>query len=129
MPPGAETVPLRGAQYQLVRDAVRARPGQGRHIEQLTWRWTGPLDTARFTAAWQSVADRECVLRASFDWVALPRLVLHERAALDVVRHCGTTLAWSDLLERDRAAGLRTPPRRTAAPDPPRRRPRHRHRP
>ncbi|MFI9605470.1 hypothetical protein ACIHCX_37645 [Streptomyces sp. NPDC052043] len=36
-----------------------AGPGTGRHVEQLVWLWRGPLDTTRFTTAWQSVFDCE----------------------------------------------------------------------
>ncbi|MFI1568930.1 condensation domain-containing protein [Streptomyces sp. NPDC020490] len=106
LPADAETVPLGGAQRGLVREAVQSDGDRSRHVEQLTWRWTGPLDTARFVAAWQSVVERESVLRASVDWVAAPRLVLHERAAVDVVRHSRTALPWRDLLARDRSQGF-----------------------
>ncbi|MFE9454467.1 condensation domain-containing protein [Streptomyces sp. NPDC006739] len=106
MPAGAETVPLSGAQRGLVREAAQRQRDRGRHVEQLTWKWDGPLDTARFVDAWQSVVDRESVLRASFDWVAGPRLVLHERAAVDVVRHSRTALSWNDVVERDRLQGF-----------------------
>ncbi|WP_329224163.1 condensation domain-containing protein [Streptomyces canus] len=106
VPPGAETVPLSGAQRGLAREAAARQEDRSRHVEQLAWTWTGPLDTSRFAAAWQSVADRECVLRASLDWVADPRMVLHERVAVNVVRHSRAALPWTDLVERDRAQGF-----------------------
>ncbi|OIJ68013.1 hypothetical protein WN71_009380 [Streptomyces mangrovisoli] len=104
VPPGAETVALRAGQRALVREAVEGRE-RGRHVEQLCWVWNGPLDTARFSAAWQSVVERESVLRASFDWVASPRLVLHRAAVVDVVRGAAPG-GWADVVERDRVAGF-----------------------
>ncbi|MFD1276984.1 condensation domain-containing protein [Streptomyces kaempferi] len=70
------------------------------------WDWSGPLDVARFAAAWQSVVDRESVLRACFDWVASPRLVLHARADADIAVHSRTAVTWAQLLRRDRARGF-----------------------
>ncbi|MEV2255663.1 condensation domain-containing protein [Streptomyces sp. NPDC050147] len=71
-------------QRELLADAA-AHPAH--HIEQLTWRWHGPLDTRRFTASWQSVFDHETVLRTAFAWDPHPRAVLFDRSAPDVVRH------------------------------------------
>ncbi|WP_329113068.1 condensation domain-containing protein [Streptomyces sp. NBC_01465] len=105
-PPTADTVPVTGHQRDILLAAVTRQGGPGRHTEQLFWNWSGPLDTGTFTAAWQSVADREAVLRVSFDWSAAPRLVLHERAAVEVVRHEPSTVSWSDLLRRDRMRGF-----------------------
>ncbi|GAA1374951.1 condensation domain-containing protein [Streptomyces beijiangensis] len=105
-PPTADTVPVTGQQRDILLAAVSRQDSPGRHIEQLLWNWSGPLDTGLFTAAWQSVADREAVLRASFDWSAAPRLVLHERAAVEVVRHGSATVGWSELLRRDRTRGF-----------------------
>ncbi|MEW2266225.1 condensation domain-containing protein [Streptomyces sp. NPDC047853] len=78
----------------------------GRHVEQLTWRWSGPLDTERFTAAWQSVIDRESVLRAALHPAPAPRLILHDRARADVVRHRAGSADWERLLERERLRGF-----------------------
>ncbi|MEU4012829.1 condensation domain-containing protein [Streptomyces pseudogriseolus] len=102
-PPCLGTIPVTGHQRELLLAAVNRPGAAGRHIEQLHWSWTGPLDIGRFTAAWQSVTDREVVLRTSFDWTGTPRLVLHERAAVEVVHHRHTTASWNDLLRRDRA--------------------------
>ncbi|NEB12835.1 hypothetical protein G3I32_29025 [Streptomyces coelicoflavus] len=89
----------------LLRDPGE-RPAAGRHVEQLVWRWHGPLDTERFAAAWQSVVDRETVLRAALTWEPRPRLFLHDRARADVVRHRAGGAGWDRLLERDRRRGL-----------------------
>ncbi|WP_257017175.1 condensation domain-containing protein [Streptomyces sp. Ag82_O1-15] len=75
-------------------------------VEQLYWDWSGPLDVARFAAAWQSVVDRECVLRACFEWVAAPRLVLHARAGADIAVCSPAAVTWPQLLRRDRARGF-----------------------
>ncbi|MGW5869088.1 condensation domain-containing protein [Streptomyces sp. NPDC055239] len=82
--PLTRTLALTPLQRELLADAV-AHPAH--HIEQLSWRWHGPLDTRRFTAAWQSVFDHETVLRTAFAWDPHPRAVLFDRSAPDVVRH------------------------------------------
>ncbi|WP_454341655.1 condensation domain-containing protein [Streptomyces albogriseolus] len=108
--PGAEdgrpvTVPVTPQQHGLLLDALAHR-GTGRYVEQLFWRWHGPLDTDRFTAAWQSVFDRETVLRAAFDWEAEPCLVLHEHVRAEVVRHPAGSVDFEELRERDRLRGF-----------------------
>ncbi|MFE7842525.1 condensation domain-containing protein [Streptomyces sp. NPDC057474] len=105
-----ETVPVTPQQHGLLLDALAHR-GSGRYVEQLFWRWHGPVDTDRFTAAWQSVFDRETVLRAAFDWDDTPCLVLHDHVAAQVVRHAAGTVDWDELTERDRLRGfdLRVP--------------------
>jgi hypothetical protein len=83
-----------------------AQPGTGRHIEQIVWVWHGPLDVERFTAAWQSVFDRESVLRTAFTGGPEPQLLLHSRAAPEISSriHHGGDLA--PLLENDRLRGF-----------------------
>ncbi|MET7685494.1 condensation domain-containing protein [Streptomyces sp. NPDC005423] len=58
----------------------------GHHVEQLAWRWHGPLDAARFTAAWQAVTDRESVLRTAFVWDPSPRAVVFDQGTPEVRR-------------------------------------------
>ncbi|MFC8538886.1 condensation domain-containing protein [Streptomyces sp. NPDC057249] len=99
-----DTVTVSGHQQDLIRAAVE-EPAGG-HLGQVAWNWTGPVDLARFTAAWLSVADRETVLRAAFDWTHLPRLVLHEWAEIDVAHLVHGAVSWSDLIERDRLRGF-----------------------
>ncbi|WP_262064367.1 condensation domain-containing protein [Streptomyces sp. STR69] len=105
-PAAAGTLAVSGEQRALLAAAVGARGGPGRFVEQIHWDWTGPLDLARFTTSWQSVAEREAVLRASFDWAGTPRLVLHDSAAVEVVRHAHTDVGRDDLLRRERARGF-----------------------
>ncbi|MET7622261.1 condensation domain-containing protein [Streptomyces sp. NPDC005408] len=104
-PDAPDTVPLTSLQHSLLRDAL-AHPGTGRCVEQLVWRWHGPLDTGRFSSAWQAVFDRERVLRAAFDIRGEPRIVLHEHARAEIVRHAAGTVAWDELVERDRLRGF-----------------------
>ncbi|MER5733002.1 condensation domain-containing protein [Streptomyces sp. NPDC002138] len=105
--PGAgEPLALTGHQRDLLWDAVTRQSGPDRHIEQLHWNWAGPLERARFAAAWQSVADREAVLRAAFDWTAVDRLVLHPRADVDIVHHAHGGTGWPELLAADLAHGF-----------------------
>ncbi|MGW1173558.1 condensation domain-containing protein [Kitasatospora sp. NPDC002543] len=109
-PPEPVTVPTSALQRELLRQVIgEAEPG-GRHVEQLSWNWHGPLDTERFTAAWQSVFDHETVLRAAFDWdedgTDDPWMVLHEHAAPEVTRHRHDATDWEDLLAADRRRGF-----------------------
>lgn len=82
-----------------------AQPGTGGHVEQLVWAWHGSLDPARFAAAWQSVYDRETVLRTAFTDDPEPMLVVHDRVAPDIAHQiCGDD--YLPLLERDRLRGF-----------------------
>lgn len=83
-----------------------ARPGTGRHVEQLVWVWHGPLDPERFTAAWQSVFDCEAVLRTAFTGGPEPQLMVHSRVTPDITRRIHRGDDWSPLLERDRLRGF-----------------------
>ncbi|MFF3006844.1 condensation domain-containing protein [Kitasatospora sp. NPDC057940] len=108
-PPEPVTVPTSALQREMLRQVIGRADHGGRHVEQLSWNWHGPLDTDRFTAAWQSVFDHETVLRAAFDWddtAGDPWLVLHERAVPDVTRHPHGAVGWDDLLEADRHRGF-----------------------
>lgn len=111
-----ELLAITPLQRERLADAV-AHPGH--QIEQLTWRWHGPLETVRFTAAWQSVFDRETVLRSAFVWDPHPRAVLFDRARPDVARHaCGSVAdrnrdpelvhltELAQLMERERERGF-----------------------
>lgn len=104
--PTVGTVPVTGHQREVLLASVTGQGGPGRHVEQLFWDWAGPLDLTRFITAWQSVAEREAVLRASFDWAGAARLVLHDRSVVEVVRHVHTAVGWSELLRQDRARGF-----------------------
>ncbi|MFD8788694.1 condensation domain-containing protein [Kitasatospora sp. NPDC059599] len=113
-PPEPVTVPTSALQREMLHQVLGQPDHGGRHIEQLSWNWHGPLDTERFTAAWQSVMDHETVLRAAFDWdedgdgtgEGEPWMVLHERAVPEVTRHPHGTADWDDLLAADRRRGF-----------------------
>lgn len=82
------------------------------YVEQLCWRWRGPLDTGRFTEAWQSVVDREALLRAAFVWDPHPKVALYRHGVPDVVRHAhGAFESRAALMayERGRGFDLRRP--------------------
>ncbi|MFI2710544.1 amino acid adenylation domain-containing protein [Micromonospora sp. NPDC018662] len=105
-PDGArESFPVTPQQHGLLLDAL-AHQEDGRYVEQLFWRWHGPLDTDRFATAWRSVFRREAVLRAAFDWREAPRLVLHDHDLPEVVRLPADATGWDDLLDRDRRRGF-----------------------
>lgn len=62
----AAGLPASARQREVLLDLMTAPPGPQLHVGQLHLRWYGPLDRGRFDAAWQSVTDREAVLRAAF---------------------------------------------------------------
>ncbi|MGC5041354.1 condensation domain-containing protein [Streptomyces sp. DT190] len=101
-PPPTAASPL---QRELLADAD-AHPGTGRQIEQLTWLWHGPLDTGRFTTAWQSVFDREAVLRACFDHGRHPAITVHDQVMPEVTRTAHPGPSWHETLAADRRRGL-----------------------
>ncbi|MFJ8622242.1 condensation domain-containing protein [Kitasatospora sp. NPDC093550] len=109
-PPEPVTVPTSALQREMLRQVLGRPDHHGRHVEQLSWNWHGPLDTERFTAAWQSVIDHETVLRAAFDWdeddTGDPWMVLHERAVPEVTRHPHGAAEWEELLAADRRRGF-----------------------
>ncbi|WP_406730266.1 condensation domain-containing protein [Streptomyces sp. NBC_01794] len=92
-------------QRELFTDAA-AHPGTGRHVEQLAWTWYGPLDTSCFTAAWQSVFDRDTALRVAFEDGPELRLVLHDQVSPEVVRLPHGAAEWRELVARDRLRGF-----------------------
>ncbi|WP_262064377.1 condensation domain-containing protein [Streptomyces sp. STR69] len=103
------TEPVTPLQQQRLADALTWPDHQ---VEQVLWRWYGPLDTARLEAAWHAVATRESVLRTAFVWDPRPRAVVFDRGVTDVVRHPhGTAIRRAELpaRERARAFDLRRP--------------------
>ncbi|MEU9086296.1 condensation domain-containing protein [Streptomyces sp. NPDC048357] len=111
--PGAgEPLALAGDRRELLAEAVTRADGPDRYLEQVHWNWSGPLDRARFDAAWQSVCGRESILRAAFDWTAVPRLLLHPYAEVEIVHRTRADTTWRELLDADRARGfaLNRPP-------------------
>ncbi|KUF19101.1 condensation domain-containing protein [Streptomyces silvensis] len=92
-----------GLQQELLAD-IAAHPDH--QVAQLCWRWHGPLDTARFKAAWQSVTDRETVLRAAFVFDPAPRVALHAHARITVTRHPHGRLTRHALMEQERRRGF-----------------------
>jgi hypothetical protein len=102
------TLPRTLAPTPLQRERLAgalARPGH--HVEQLAWRWHGPLDGARFAAAWQAVTDRESVLRTAFVWDPRPRAVVFEQGLAQVRRHtCASAGQRAAARARERAYGF-----------------------
>ncbi|MFE1288221.1 condensation domain-containing protein [Streptomyces sp. NPDC058751] len=105
-PPATAAIAVSGHQRALLGAAVSGREGPGRYVEQIFWDWTGPVDFGRFAAAWQSLAEREAVLRACLDPSGAARLVLHDHAVVEVVRRTPAGADWSGLLRRERARGF-----------------------
>ncbi|MFC7986277.1 condensation domain-containing protein [Streptomyces sp. NPDC057336] len=105
----ARSVPPTTLQRELLADAD-AHPG--RHVERLTWAWHGRLDIERFRDSWQSVVDRESVLRAAFGDGPEPLLLLHDDVPAEVLWLPEGTVGWPELVEHDLRRGLdpRLPP-------------------
>ncbi|MET7703397.1 hypothetical protein [Streptomyces sp. NPDC005485] len=120
-----EEVPVVGFQRELLSAAVGgsgetigagtggegggvAVTGGDEGVGQVTWEWWGPLDVGWFAEAWASVVEREVVLRAGFDWVAAPRLVMFGQAgAEEACRVVSTgTEAWEEWAVRERRRGF-----------------------
>ncbi|MEU8891599.1 condensation domain-containing protein [Streptomyces sp. NPDC048442] len=104
-PPSAAPDGRRLQPTPLQRELV-AHPSTARHSEQFAFAWTGPIDFRRFTAAWQSVFDRESMLRATFEDGPEPRLVQHDRIIPEVVLLSYATTDWNTVVEADRRRGL-----------------------
>ncbi|MCX4633249.1 condensation domain-containing protein [Streptomyces sp. NBC_01443] len=111
-------LPASARQRDVLLDVLVGRPGAGLHVEQLHWRWYGPLDTGRFHAAWQAVFLQEPVLRAAFTDRArtdgpgtAPRVAVHRQGSPQLVRHHHGSADWHSLLvsERLRAFDLHRP--------------------
>ncbi|NBE57070.1 condensation domain-containing protein, partial [Streptomyces boluensis] len=75
-------------------------------VGQLSWEWFGPLDPERFVAAWQSVHERESVLRASFDEGAEPGIAVRQWVTPELVRLPSGAGNWPELVARDRERAL-----------------------
>ncbi|GHE90058.1 hypothetical protein GCM10018785_66300 [Streptomyces longispororuber] len=92
-------------QQHLLAD-IAAHPHH--QVAQLTWRWHGPLDTARFTAAWQAVFDRESVLRTAITPGPGPgpRLAVHAHARPTIQRHPPTAFTRQALADHERRHGF-----------------------
>ncbi|WP_328930811.1 MULTISPECIES: condensation domain-containing protein [unclassified Streptomyces] len=108
---GSATAPVPGvfaptAQQAALYAGGEGRPGTGRHVEQVVWVWRGPLDAGRFEAAWQSVFDREAVLRTAFTGTSPPRLIVHGRVTPDITRRIPSGADRAPFLERDRLRGF-----------------------
>ncbi|MBT2479840.1 condensation domain-containing protein [Streptomyces sp. ISL-94] len=98
-------LPITPVQRDVLLDAM-THPGAGLHVEQLHWRWYGPLDARRFAAAWQTLYDSEAVLRTALARPAAPGAVplvaVHPHAAPQLERHARGSADWHALLLSER---------------------------
>ncbi|MFD9411422.1 condensation domain-containing protein [Streptomyces sp. NPDC059989] len=98
-------LPITPLQRDVLLDAM-THPGAGLHVEQLHWRWYGPLDARRFTAAWQTLYDSEAVLRTALARPAAPGagplVAVHPHAAPQLERHARGSADWHALLLSER---------------------------
>ncbi|MFI8504040.1 condensation domain-containing protein [Streptomyces sp. NPDC085524] len=111
---GPRPLPVRASALQrdLLLDTL-VRPGAGVHAGQLLVRWYGPLDTARFTAAWQALHDSDAALRTALADPAggLPAMAVHPRVEPRITRPEPGGADWHTLVlaERLREFDLRRP--------------------
>ncbi|WP_327167176.1 condensation domain-containing protein [Streptomyces subrutilus] len=98
-------LPATALQRAVLLDAL-THPGSGLHVEQLHWRWHGPLDHHRFTTAWQHLHDTEAVLRTALARPAAPgdgpRFTVHPHATPELHRHTRSGTDWQTLLRAER---------------------------
>ncbi|MFC9297080.1 condensation domain-containing protein [Streptomyces sp. NPDC057011] len=98
-------LPITPLQRDVLLDAM-THPGAGLHVEQLHWRWHGPLETRRFAAAWQTLYDSEAVLRTALARPAAPGsgplVAVHPQAAPQLERHARGSADWHALLLSER---------------------------
>ncbi|MEU8431971.1 condensation domain-containing protein [Streptomyces sp. NPDC029216] len=97
--------PAAPLQIDVLLDSL-THPGRGLHTGQLHWRLHGPFDTERFTRAWQTVTDREAVLRTALapagPGTRLPGFAVHRDAGPLIVRHRAGGADWEALLAAER---------------------------
>ncbi|MFD3937655.1 condensation domain-containing protein [Streptomyces sp. NPDC058611] len=104
--PGPRTaLPATPLQRHVLLDAM-THPGAGLHVEQLHWRWHGPLDARRFTAAWQTLYDGEAALRTALAAPPAPGtgplVAVHPHAVPQLERHARGSADWHALLLSER---------------------------
>ncbi|MFD3329933.1 condensation domain-containing protein [Streptomyces sp. NPDC058701] len=104
--PGPRTaLPATPLQHHALLDAM-THPGAGLHVEQLHWRWHGPLDARRFTAAWQTLYDGEAALRTALAAPPAPGtgplIAVHPHAVPQLERHARGSADWHALLLSER---------------------------
>ncbi|MFD7259933.1 condensation domain-containing protein [Streptomyces sp. NPDC059874] len=110
--PRPRPVPASALQRDLLLDTLE-RPGAGIHAGQLVVRWQGPLDTARFDAAWQTLHDADAALRTALAEPAgeLPTMAVHPRVEPRIAHQEPGGADWYALVrgERLRAFDLSRP--------------------
>ncbi|MFJ9343631.1 condensation domain-containing protein [Streptomyces sp. NPDC101733] len=106
---GPAAIPASARQREVLLDVLTGRLGGALHVEQLHWRWHGPLDARRFHDAWRAVYAQEPVLRAAFtdraraDGLgAAPMVTVHRQASPEFVRHPPGSVDWHSLLVSER---------------------------
>ncbi len=80
--------PLSPMQQGMLYHTLR-EPDSGVYYEQLVFDLEGPLDVEAFARAWQQVQRRHSVLRSTFLWQGVPRMlqVVHRRPDLPFSCH------------------------------------------
>ncbi|MFD8145154.1 condensation domain-containing protein, partial [Streptomyces sp. NPDC059708] len=103
--PRPRSHPAAPLQVDVLLDGL-THPGRGLHTGQLHWRLPGPLDTERFTRAWQTVTDQETVLRTALAPAGAgagpPGFAVHPAAGPLIVRHHPGGADWEALLAAER---------------------------
>ncbi|MFE3287055.1 condensation domain-containing protein, partial [Streptomyces sp. NPDC059233] len=96
-------VPASALQRDLLLDTL-VRPGAGVHTGQLLVRWYGPLDAARFTAAWQALHDSDAALRTALADPAggLPAMAVHPRVEPRITHAHPDGADWHTLVQEER---------------------------
>ena len=115
-----ELYPLSPMQQGMLFHSIYA-PGTGMYVEQLACTLRGDLDSVAFKQAWERVVDRHSVLRTSFVWRKVEKMlqVVHKKVELPFLQGDWRNLSGTDQArrldeyiaeERQRGFDLRKPP-------------------
>ncbi|MFE0702182.1 condensation domain-containing protein [Streptomyces sp. NPDC058872] len=95
-----------GPGQQDVLVEAMAHPEAALHVEQMHWRWRGPLERGRFMDAWQQLYAGEAALRSALAEPRLgepaPLVVVHPQASPLVQWHARGEGNWHALLLAER---------------------------
>jgi len=106
--------PLSPMQQGMLFHSIYA-PEKGVYVEQMSCILRGQLNVAAFEQAWQTVIQRNPILRTAFVWEELdePVQVVHKQVDLSILRQDWRQLPepeqdqqWRELLQQDREQGF-----------------------
>ncbi|MBX9256320.1 amino acid adenylation domain-containing protein, partial [Desmonostoc muscorum CCALA 125] len=96
--------PLSPMQEGMLFESLYA-PDSGVYFQQVIYTFTGNLDVAAFSQAWQQVIEKHCIFRTGFVWESLnqPIQIVYRQVEVKV-----ETVDWRDLSPQDQQQQLET---------------------